>query len=243
MEPQNFSVNDGEGIRTVIFFGGCPLRCAWCANPESSVGFDKEGDLIRRYSAQELLNLVDRQKIFYRDSGGVTFSGGEPALQAEVLRELSKKLYDRGINLAIETSGFFEYEKVQDILEKMELIFVDLKHMDEAKHKAYTGFGNKRILENIKKMDKLGTPMVIRIPVIETFNADEDNIRATAKFAFENIQNPQIELLPYHALGDEKYKALGMRLPSRGFKSPSASKLKVLEEIIESEGVKVASYR
>ena len=124
----------------------------------------------------------------------------------------------------------------------MDLIFVDIKHMDEDKHVAFTGKSNKAILDNIKKMNALNIPMVVRIPVIEGVNADDCNIVKTAEFVKENIDNPKIELLPYHSFGDEKYEALGIEKPSRDFKTPSASRLKELRKLIESVGVEAVSY-
>lgn len=293
MELQNFSVNDGNGIRTIIFFAGCPLRCQWCSNPESysnelkvahykktcincgrcaricpkGVGINLDDPterkkcnscglcvevcptgsrkyLIYKYTVNEILEKIEKQKIFYRYSGGgVTFSGGEATLQQDVLRELVNKLYDQAINLAIETSGYFEFEEVKDILSKLDLIFIDIKNMDSNKHKDFTGVNNEKILKNISKLKELKVPVVVRIPVIEGFNSDAKNIKATAKFVKTNLENPKIELLPYHSFGDGKYEVLGIKKPSDNFKIPSKEYIKELNKIIESEGVEVVSYR
>lgn len=293
MEPQNFSVNDGNGIRTIIFFAGCPLKCKWCSNPESHTNYKKVAhyektcikcgrcvqvcpqgvginlntqaeqkkcracgscvkacptnsrkNLIYNYSSEELLKIIEKQKIFYRHSGGgVTFSGGEATMQVDMLRELAYKLYDSAIDLAIETSGYFNFEQVKDILKKMNLIFVDIKHMDDSKHKLYTGVSNESILKNICRLNELEVPVVVRIPVIEGVNADIENIRETAKFVKNNIDNPKIELLPYHSFGDSKYEALGLEKPSREYKAPSKKYMEELYDIIESQGVNVVSYK
>lgn len=293
MEPQNFSVNDGNGIRTMIFFAGCPLRCQWCSNPEgytnenkvvyyektciacgrctqvcpSGVGMQLNNlykkkqckscgicvktcpsqsrkNLIFQYTSEELIKIIDRQKVFYRYSGGgVTFSGGEATLQKDILRDLVYKLYDSAVDLAIETSGYFDFDDVKDIFEKLNLIFVDIKHMDEDKHRYYTGVSNEKILENISKLNRFKIPTILRIPLIEGVNADIDNIRRTAKFAKENIDIPKIELLPYHNLGDSKYEVLGLQKPSGQFKAPTAEHLGILYRTIEGEGVQVISYK
>lgn len=293
MELQNFSVNDGNGIRTIVFFAGCPLRCRWCSNPESysrsfkvayyertcigcgrcakscpngvGIALNAPGDrqkcnscgictdvcptgsrkkLIYEYSIEQILERLEKQRIFYRYSGGgVTFSGGEATMQHGILRTLVNKLYDQAVNLAIETSGHFEFDEVKDILAKLDLVFVDIKHMDSFKHKVYTGLGNERILENIKRLKELRVPVVVRIPVIEGFNSDEENIRETARFVKANMDEPKIEQLPYHSLGDGKYEALGMDKPPAGFKAPSKERLGELSRIIESEGVEIVSYR
>ncbi len=293
MEPQNFSVNDGEGIRTIVFFAGCPLRCKWCANPEGLAHADRmshryelcigcgkctiicpanvgsnlnspeererciscgicEDDcptgsrkrLVKKYSVSEVLKILERQEIFYRYSGGgVTFSGGEATLQQDVLRELAYVLYDRAISLAIETSGYFEFDDVKDILEKLDLIFIDIKHMDDGKHRLYTGVSNEKILANIKRLNELNSDVVVRVPVIEGVNDSADNIVKTAKFAKENIKRPKIELLPCHSFGDEKYEAMGIEKPSGEFKSPSPEALDKLAGLIRAEGVEVVSYK
>lgn len=249
LEPQNFSVNDGNGIRTLIFFAGCPLRCQWCCNPES--WFLPEGcteggsnSFVHKYSIEQLLGLIERQRIFYRYSGGgVTFSGGEATIQAEVLRELAYRLYDKGVDMAIETSGCFELDAVKDILEMQSLIFIDIKHMDSSIHKEYTGAGNEKILENASRLSELRVPAVVRIPVIEGVNSDAENIRRTAQFARANMAEPKIELLPYHSFGDKKYEALGLPKPSEAFRAPAPERLAELYRIIEAEGVELVSFK
>lgn len=293
MEPQNFSVNDGNGIRTVIFFAGCPLKCQWCSNPESYIDSSKiayykktcvacgrcvrvcpygvsmnlnevsqrekcrccglcvkvcptksRKNLIYRYNSEQILKIIERQRIFYRYSrGGVTFSGGEATLQVDMLRELVEKLYDKGLNLAIETSGYFEFNDVKNILKKLDLIFIDIKHMDDDKHKFYTGVSNQKILDNISRLKELKVPVVVRVPVIYGVNSDVDNIRKTAKFVKKNIDDPKLELLPYHSFGDSKYEALGLKKPCSEFKTPSWQYLRQLYNVIKGEEVDVVSYK
>ncbi len=293
MQLQNFSVNDGNGIRTIIFFAGCPLQCQWCSNPESQTNLEKiayydktcigcgrcvqicphgvgiylnharernqckacglcvnvcptssRKNLIFHYTSEEILGIIEKQKIFYRYSGGgVTFSGGEATLQAAMLRELVSKLYDQAIDLALETSGYFNFDEVKDILEKLNLLFVDIKHMDENKHRVYSGIGNERILKNISRLNELKVPVVVRIPVIDGVNSDLENIRSTAKFVKANIATPKVELLPYHSFGDSKYEALGLAKPSRQWKTPSPEYVRELCKIVQNEGVEVVSYK
>lgn len=293
MEPQNFSVNDGNGIRTIIFFAGCPLRCKWCSNPESyrssfkvahyektciqcgrckevcPYGIDinlnipternrckacdlcskacptkSRKSLIYNYNSEQMLKMIEKQKIFYRYSGGgVTLSGGESTLQPHILRDLVYKLYDQAIDLSIETSGYFDFDVMEDILEKMNLIFVDIKHMDNNEHKFYTGVGNEIILNNISKLNKLKVPIVVRIPVIDGVNSHQENIRKTARFVKDNINSPKLELLPYHSFGDSKYESLGLEKPSIDFKTPSMKHLRELCRIVETEGVELVSYK
>lgn len=154
MQLQNFSVNDGEGIRTIVFMAGCPLRCAWCSNPE---GQTVDNPMVHWMETEDILKELRRQAIFYRNSGGgVTFSGGEATAQPEFLREMVDELYDEGFSLAIETCGQFDFEKLRPVLEKMDLIFMDLKHIDPEQHRKFTGVDNAVILENIRRTSQLG---------------------------------------------------------------------------------------
>jgi pyruvate formate lyase activating enzyme len=293
MEPQNFSLNDGNGIRTIIFFAGCPLKCKWCSNPESYTNTNKivynenrcikcgrcakvcsygvginlnnpierklckscglcvkvcltnsRKNLIYHYNSEEILKIIEKQEIFYRLSGGgVTFSGGEATLQADMLRELVYKLYDKAIDLAIETSGNINFEEMIDILEKLNLIFIDIKHMDNNKHISYTGVGNEKILKNITRLNELKVPVVVRIPVIDGVNSHIENIRKTAEFVKANIDVPKVELLPFHSFGENKYEEIGLKNTSSQFKTPSQQYLRELSKIIENEGVEVVSYK
>nr|WP_315988985.1 glycyl-radical enzyme activating protein [Desulforamulus aquiferis] len=200
--------------------------------------------LVHIYTSEEILKQIEKQKIFYKYSGGgVTFSGGEAMLQQGLLRELAHRLYDQAVDLAIETSGYFDFDEVKDILEKMDLIFVDIKHMDGDKHNLYTGVRNEKILKNIARFNELNVPVVVRIPVIDGVNSDIENIRATAQFVKASLATPKIELLPYHTLGYGKYEALGLSKPSRSFKTPLRKNLLELSRIVEHEGVEIVSYK
>jgi len=293
MELQNFSVNDGNGIRTIVFFAGCPLSCKWCSNPESITNLDRVAyyektcikcgkcvqvcsfgaginlndalerkkckscgrcidvcptnsrkKLIHKYTSEQIVKMIEKQKIFYRYSGGgVTFSGGEATLQTDMLRELVYEFYDQALDLAIETSGCFNFDEVKDILEKLNLIFVDIKHMDDSKHRFYTGIGNEKILKNVSRLNELKVPVVVRIPVIDGVNSDIENIRKTAEFVKANLAVPKLELLPFHSFGDSKYEALGLEKPSSEFKTPSQEHLRELYKIVENEGVELVSYK
>lgn len=291
MQAQPFSVNDGEGIRTILFLAGCPMNCKWCSNPEGKTLEKKVGWYERRCmgcgacakacpqhiginlnlerdkciscgacvaacprnarcflvdykDADELIAAVDKDAIFLRGSnGGVTFSGGEATLQVELLDYLSQRLYDRGYSLDLETCGHFDFDRVKHILERMDLIFMDIKHMEEEKHLQYVGVSNKLTLENVKKLNQLKAEVVIRIPVIGGVNNSEENIRATAKYVHENLPKAKMELLPYHKYGSMKYEALGLELPEENFYRPEDEEMNRLRAIVAAEGVELADYR
>ena len=241
MQIQNFSVNDGEGIRTTIFLPGCPLRCPWCSNPE---GQTMKNPMTQEITVCEIMRQIQRQMLFYQYSnGGVTFSGGEATVQKEFLRVLVNELYDAGICITLETCGAFQFETISDILQKMNLIFMDIKHMNPRDHKKYTGYDLEPILDNIKKVDPLDTELVIRIPVIVGVNAGIENIRNTLFFIKKYLKSPKVEFLPYHTYGEEKYRQLGMLLPSKEFRTPTDGEMENYRKLACEIGVKVVSYR
>ncbi len=206
MQMQNFSVNDGDGIRTTIFLYGCPLHCIWCCNPENAycpeMGMPSHGDLTNISSEEESLaeqeshhmtldevdKKISRQALFYRgNGGGITFSGGEATVQQGFLRAMVNRFYDKGYDLSLETCGAFSFDEVKDILQKMSRIFMDLKLFDDRLHRLFTGASNTVILQNIRQTVALRVPVVVRIPVIVGVNAFEENIEATCAF-LEEVQ-------------------------------------------------------
>ena len=205
-EIQRWSTDDGPGIRSTIFFHGCPLRCAWCCNPESWAG---PGTPV---AAGAILAAVERDRVFYRRSGGgVTFSGGEATGQPELLGLLARRLHDAGVHLTLETCGHFAWERTVAALDLMDLVYFDLKHMDSAAHARQTGLPNTLILENALRMARRGIPMILRMPLIPGSNDDPENLAATGAFAAR--LGAAIEVMPYHALGVGKYRELGLPCP------------------------------
>ena len=271
MNIQPFSVNDGDGIRTTVFLAGCPLRCSWCSNPEGMTMEEKVNaktgeSMVSLMDAYEVLAKVQKHRLFYAYSGGgITFSGGEPTMQTEFLDYLSSEIYDMGYSMAIETSGMFDWDRVAHILGRMDLIFMDLKMMDDAKHLEYTGVSNKQILENIARIKSLsddtedvsrsdgamdggfctsqGPEVVIRIPVVGGVNDDEGNIRSSAAYVKEHVPGARMELLPYHNFGTIKYKALGLPYEHPEFRTPGRAEMERLRQIVREEGVEIADFR
>lgn len=242
MQLQNFSVNDGEGLRTIVFMAGCPLRCAWCANPE---GQTCRNAMTHWAETEEVLQAIHRQEIFYRYSGGgVTFSGGEATAQPQFLAELTDALYDAGISLALETCGLFDFEALAPTLRKMDLIFMDLKLMNPALHRRYTGAENGPILKNLQKAAHLGVPLVVRIPVVLGVNGDDAAMRAAFAFLQSNCSHAKLELLPYHRYGESKYKQLGLTPPDADFDTPTQEQLARWEQMARQEyNIQIASYK
>lgn len=238
---QNYSVNDGDGIRTTVFLAGCPLRCRWCANPE---GQDTANFMVVEMTVEEVMRQILRQEIFYRFSGGgVTLSGGEATAQPEFLRALTDALYDEGISVNLETCGYFDFQELRPSLLRMDRIFMDLKHTNSVLHKKYTGMDNTLILENIRKTAALPVPLVIRIPVINGFNGDTSFMDSAFRFLKDNAPEAQLELLPFHTLGEEKYRKLGRPYEIGEFAVPTEEELERYYDLAARYGIEKNSFR
>lgn len=189
---------------------------------------------------EELFQEVNKDSPFYRRSnGGVTVGGGEPTMQPEFVSAFLKRCKQIYIHTAIETCGYVKWNNMENILKYVDLVFIDIKHMDPIVHKELTGVSNELILENAKKISTIN-PMIIRIPIIPGFNDTDDNITATARFALNLGDNlKRIDLLPYHKFGTQTYSRIGMDYNLTDVEPPSEDHMIKLKEIVESCGVKV----
>lgn len=241
MSVQRYSVNDGDGIRSTIFLAGCPLRCVWCSNPE---GQTRINSMTQRMSVQDVVDQISKDEMFFRFSGGgVTFSGGEATAQPEFLQILTDIFYDRGYDLAVETCGYFDFERMRPVLEKMNRVFIDLKLLDSEKHLRYTGADNHLILENMIRIAESEIPAVVRIPVINGVNGSDDEMKKAFLFIREKAEKVQLELLPYHRYGEAKYLKLKRPLPPAEFSIPSDEQMRHLKKLAEEIGIRVVSFR
>ena len=202
---QKFCLNDGPGIRTTVFFGGCNLRCRWCANPECHL---RSGQ--REYGLEELLAEVLKDKVFYdKSGGGVTLSGGEVLTQAEFALEFCRLLHENGVRTAAETAGNVPAALFGRFLRETDFVFMDLKHHDSARHREGTGVGNEQILENLERLVRSGVEYRVRIPVIPGFNDSPEDAEAFCR-VLEKLGVRHLELLPFHQFGEGKYQKHGL---------------------------------
>ncbi|MHC1697444.1 MAG: glycyl-radical enzyme activating protein [Geobacteraceae bacterium] len=291
---QRFSIHDGPGIRTIVFLKGCPLHCAWCANPETisarpeimliphnCIGcgkcieacpskcfgvsdgivcsIDRDRCLLpecgkcqrvcyanavnisgRYLTVEEVMDVVLRDREFYeRTGGGITFSGGEPFAQPAFLQEMARTAKVLKLHTAVETCGYVSWNIFKSVLDYLDLVLFDLKHMDPDMHQQRTGVNNRIILENAKHVDASGTPIRIRLPLIPGYNDSEENVRATADFikGFSNLE--ALDILPYHRMGEPKWGQLDQEYQLHGVTPHNKDQVFELADIARTYGIEV----
>jgi len=196
-------------------------------------------ELIGKYmTAEEVFSEVERDTLFYRNSGGgVTVGGGEPTMQPGFLVEFLRKCHEQGIHTALDTSGYVEWKEMEEILKYVDLVLYDIKQIDLAKHAEYTGVSNDLILENARRISSKGIPMIIRVPVIPGYTDGEDSIRGIMEFACVLESVVKVDLLPFHRLGEPKYRKLDRSYAFEGTQPPAGVDMQELKRIVESFGL------
>ncbi|NCB63592.1 MAG: glycyl-radical enzyme activating protein [Clostridia bacterium] len=281
---QRFSLHDGPGIRDLIFLKGCPLRCAWCANPESQspdtelsyrstqcigchaclsvcptgalsapadggVRVDRArcrrcfscvksccsealSQIGERVTPGELFRRVTAQHKSWRSEAGITVSGGEPLSQPAFTAELLRLFHESGVHTALETCGCAPFSALEAAAPYCEMVFFDLKLMDSARHRRWTGAGNEEILENLRLLSRRfpALPVVVRTPLIRGVNDDMENLTATVEFLKDVKSLRDYELLPYHNWGEDKYRQLGRDYSLKDVSPPNKAEVAALND-------------
>ena len=203
---ETFGLVDGPGIRVVVFFNGCKLRCKYCHNPEMWI--KKENN----YTPQELVDKIKRYKSYFKNNGGITFSGGEPLLHSKFIIETSKLLKQENIHVALDTAGvgLGDYEEV---LKYIDLVILDIKHTEPYGYKELTNLELDEVENFIKEINKQNKPVWIRQVIIPGITDNYEYIDSLTKY-LKHIKNiERVDFLPFHRLGREKYISLGLEYP------------------------------
>jgi pyruvate formate lyase activating enzyme len=275
---KRFAVHDGPGIRTTVFLKGCPLSCWWCHNPESRSDipqdsvkhialngktFERSETTGREMSVEEILREVEKDRIFYMESGGgFSISGGEPLHQMDFCEELLKKAKEAEIHTTMDTCGYTDGNDIGRIIPYTDLFLYDLKLMDDGEHLKYTGVSNKTILENLRMLVEERKELIIRIPVIPGITDTERNISAVVSFLKElrgygyspllrhagprhdtihplTNSSSELHLLAYHTVARNKYRRFQMEDKMGDCSEVSPERLSEIGRLFESAGFRV----
>ncbi len=268
-DVQRFSVHDGPGIRTTVFMKGCPLRCKWCHNPEGlskslqlqffedkCIGCGLCGERKQLSDAQkcpsealkisgremdedEVIGEILKDKIFYSDNGGITFSGGECLLQADFVASVLRKAKSLGLHTAVDTCGYVPWNELEKTLAYCDLYLYDVKCFTSELHKKYTGVDNLLIIDNLKHLADTGKDIWIRTPVIPEFNNNTEEMVQISELILSMSAVKQVTLMPYHTLGASKYKTLGLEYPFDTDKRISEEELVSFKRIFGNRNITV----
>ena len=230
---ESFGSVDGPGVRFVIFVSGCPMRCQFCHNPDT---WDMQAG--EKKSADELLRQALRYRSYWKDGGGITVSGGEPLLQIDFLTDLFRKAKEQGIHTTIDTSGapFTREEpffgKFNELMKYTDLLLVDIKHIDEEQHQILTGRTNKNILDMAEYLSEIGKPVWIRHVLVPERSDYDEYLEGLNRFikTLNNVE--KVEILPYHTLGEYKWKELGYDYPLAGIEPPTKARVENANRIL-----------
>ena len=231
---ESFGSVDGPGVRFIIFFAGCPLRCKYCHNPDT-------WDMMKgkQYTADELLDEAITCREYWGTKGGITVSGGEPLAQIDFLLELFTNAKERGINTCIDTAGgpftregewFEKFKRQRNVTD---VLLMDIKHINEEEHIKLTGHTGKNIIEMFRYLDEINKPVWIRHVLVPGITDNDEYLIQTRDFirTLGNVQ--RVEVLPYHGLGAMKYKDLGIDYVLKDTNSPTAERVQNARKILE----------
>ena len=209
---ETFGTVDGPGIRYIIFFQGCPLRCKYCHNRDTW-----KPNCGKEYTSDELVqDIVKYQSYMQFSGGGVTASGGEATLQADFVAELFAKCKELGIHTCLDTAGFVDIEKVDKLLDYTDLVLLDIKHIDDEKCKDLVGFSNKKELEFARYLSENNKKMWIRQVLVPGYTDDEKDLVKLKEFLATLKTVEKVQILKYHSMGKYKWEKLGQKYELEG---------------------------
>ncbi len=220
---------DGPGIRLVVFLQGCNFRCAYCANPDT---IDLRGESTET-SVEHILAMAVSQKPFFGKRGGITFSGGEPTLQAEALLPLFRRLKEEGIHICLDTNGSIWNEAVEELFSLTDLVLLDVKEFDAVQHRLITERSNEHTLQTAAWLEAHNRPFWLRYVLVPGYSDREADIRALGAHFGSYRMLERVEILPYHTLGAHKYDALGWEYRLRGVKENTPAQLDAARALFE----------
>lgn len=227
---ESLAAVDGEGIRFDVFFSGCPLRCAYCHNPDT---WHHKGEI--EMSVQELFNKVKRYKPYFKNGGGVTFSGGEPLLNAKFINEIAPMLKSENIGYCLDTSGSVELtDEVKTAIDNADMVILDMKFYNAEDYKKYTGGEFERFIKIGEYASEKNIRLWLRTVVVPDINDTEADMDKYAEFS-KQFKFEKYELLAFHTMGFFKYDELKIENPLKNTKALDKSRLHELQEYLDKK--------
>ncbi len=230
---ESFGSVDGPGLRYIIFLKGCDMRCKYCHNVDT---WDPKSDM--QFDANELLDKAERYRSYWKNGGGITVSGGEALLQIDFLLELFREAKKRGINTCLDTSAqpftreqpFFG--KFEELMTYTDLLLFDIKHIDDEEHKKLTGHTNVNILDCARYLSDIEKPIWIRHVLVPGITDNDEYLKKTREF-IDTLKNVErIDVLPYHSMGEYKFKELGIPYQLTGVEPPTKERVENAKKIL-----------
>lgn len=226
---ESLGTYDGPGIRLVVFLQGCNFRCLYCANPDT---IDAKGES-KETAPEDILKMAISQKPFFGKKGGITFSGGEPTFQAKALIPLFRMLKEAGIHICVDTNGGIWNEDVKELLSLADLVLLDIKEFNDARHKILTERSNAQTLKTAAWLEENQKPFWLRYVLVPGYSFFRKDIEALGDH-FKDYQSIQrIEILPYHTLGVHKYEAMNMEYKLKNVKQNTPEQLEEAKALFE----------
>ena len=234
---QRYSIHDGPGIRTTLFFQGCPLHCRWCHNPESQARDGNETLMPAPGLIDSLIREIEKDLIYYDGSGGgATFSGGEPLCRPGLLMALLAACREREIHTCLDTSGHAPFRILEPAARAADLVLYDIKIADEEDHKRLTGRSSRLILDNLKQLSELNIPVRLRFPLVPSMTDSRENIGRIIDFLLRNTGYRDIHILPFHNTGEGKYRQLNMKNHATGINPPGPDAVESAVRMFDRSG-------
>ena len=227
---ESFGTVDGPGIRFVVFMQGCPMRCRYCHNPDT---WNADGG--REVTAEEVVREALKYKSYFADRGGVTVSGGEPLLQLDFLLELFSVLKKKGVHTCLDTSGICFSEgdaRYERLAALTDLVLLDVKHIDDTAHRFLTGRSNAPVLSFARFLNEKGVRMWVRHVLVPGLT-DDDGALGRLRAFLDTLHNvDRVEVLPYHTMGVQKWRKLGVAYPLEGVSPPAKERVENAKNIL-----------
>lgn len=237
---ESFGSADGPGVRYIVFLKGCNMRCKYCHNPDTWAKCG-ENDGTKLMTPQEVLKTAMRYKAYWKQTGGITVSGGEALLQIDFVTELFKLAKEKGVNTCLDTSGnpFTKEEpffgKFNELMKYTDLFMLDIKHIDDEEHKKLTGQTNQNILDMARYLSENGKKMWIRHVLVQGITTDEKYLKQLREFIDTLKTVDRVEVLPYHTLGVFKWKELGIPYQLEGVEPPTKEQIECAKRILNCQ--------